>query len=294
MYTDLFRQLRMQGVEFGVMVYDIIPIERPDFVSDDYQRMFGEWLKTIVATARIIFVSSHITKDQILRWAILAGADMTAEIVPVTFGTIALGRPLPMDELARNPATSRVNLNSFVLSVGTIDRRKNQASLCKIWRRLIADLGANRVPQLVLAGRNDLRSGEFDADTADAMKTSQIVILEGLSDQELAGLYRTCQFTVFPSFAEGYGLPVTESLDHGKLCIASDLPVIKEHAGDLAWYFDPTIEGAVYDRIRLAIERPDVRLAAEQEIGRRYGRLSWDSTFQTMTQAIQAAVVASD
>jgi glycosyltransferase involved in cell wall biosynthesis len=93
---------------------------------------------------------------------------------------------------------------------------------------------------------------------------------------------------VFPSLSEGYGLPVAESLAHGKLCLASALPVIKEHAGDLAWYFDPTNEMDACKLIREAIENTDLRIAAEQRIAKLYKCTSWSSTFRTMVDAIRA------
>jgi glycosyltransferase involved in cell wall biosynthesis len=250
--------------------------------------MFVEWLKIVATKARIIFVSSRMTKDHILRWAAMVGVDVAARIIPVTFGWTELGPFLSAQALKRNRKTRRVNLNSFVLSVGTIDRRKNQSLLCRVWTRLISELGEHCVPQLVLAGRNDLNSNDWDANSKRALERSQIIILEGLSDEELAGLYRTCLFTVFPSVSEGYGLPVAESLGYGKLCIASGLATIKEHAGDLAWYFDPNVEVTAYDCIRLAIGRPDLRLASEQRIMQLYTPITWTFTFHLIAKAIKA------
>jgi glycosyltransferase involved in cell wall biosynthesis len=286
-YIALFDRLTAQGVEFSAFVHDIIPVERPNLVPDETHRMFAAWLKTVVARARILFVSSRLIKDQILRWAVLAGVDVAARIVPVTLGGTEFGPLLSAQELKRDPAMANVSFDSFVLSVGTIDKRKNQTLLCKIWCRLISDLGAVRVPQLVLAGRDDLNIGKSDAAIANAIGKSQIVVLEGLSDQALASLYHACRFTVFPSLSEGYGSPVAESLGCGKLCLTSGLPAIKEHAKDLAWYFDPADEASAYDVIRRAIEKPDLRLAAERHIAQLYMRPSWSSTLQSMTEAIE-------
>ena len=184
-YTELFTRLSADGVSFCVLVYDIIPIERPDLVTDEYRRAFVEWLTTTVAKARIIFVSSRITKDNILRWAALAGVNVVARIAPVTFGSMEPKAFASVQELERDRKTRRVNVSSFVLSVGTIDKRKNQALLCKVWCRLIAELGERCVPQLVLVGRNDLTSRDWDRDIAAAMQSSRIVIIEGASDREV-------------------------------------------------------------------------------------------------------------
>jgi glycosyltransferase involved in cell wall biosynthesis len=172
-----------------------------------------------------------------------------------------------------------------VLSVGTIDNRKNQALLCRLWQRLVSDLGGSRVPQLALVGREDLTIADLDEGIASLVKTSKIVVLQGLSDAELAGLYRQCLFTAFPSLSEGYGLPVAESLPHGKLCISSDLAVIREHAGDWPWYFNPADDTAAYDLLRSAIEDPDARTAAEQRIARLYRPCTWASTYRAIAKA---------
>src|SRR5262249_35113924 len=152
--------------------------------------IFVDWLKIVVTKARIIFVSSHITQDQILRWAVMVGVSVTARIVPVEFGRTELGSFLSAPELKDNHKTSLVHLPSFVLCVGTVDRRKNQSLLCKIWTHLISNLGEDHVPQLVLAGRNDLGINDLNANSTTSVARSQIIILEHLSDQELAGLYR--------------------------------------------------------------------------------------------------------
>jgi len=112
------------------------------------------------------------------------------------------------------------------------------------------------------------------------------MILEELSDEELSGLYHSCLFTIMPSLSEGYGLPVAESLANGKLCLASDLPTIKEHAGSFAWYFDPNVETSAYDCILSAITMPDSRLLSERRIMQGYIPISWASTFQSMVEAI--------
>ena len=287
LYIELFRRLTARGVRICVLIHDIIPVERADLVSDNAHNAFTEWLGVIIATARILFVSSRITKDHILRWAVMSGHEVRARIAPITFGSSTLRcAPSPSSEEILLK-TRGVDLRSFVLSVGTLDPRKNQLLLLRVWKRLVLELGEHRVPQLVLAGRNDFSPVVFN-DSRDLLERSTISMLGGLSDQELGGLYRACLFTVFPSLSEGYGLPVAESLRYGKLCISSNLATIREHAGDLAWYFDPNSESAAFERIRLAIERPDLRFLAEQRIISQYSSPSWQSAFNLISKIIHS------
>jgi GT2 family glycosyltransferase/glycosyltransferase involved in cell wall biosynthesis len=284
-YSEVFRSLSQKAIRFSVLVYDIIPIEHPDIVGQRHHEIFREWLETTVTLASVVFVSSIIIKDQILKWAAISGISLKAAIVPIEFGYRKMENARSYDELKADEATSCVRLDSFVLSVGTIDKRKNQALLCRLWKRLIADLGDAKVPQLALVGRDDVKFAELDEEISALVIASKIVVLEGLGDAEVAGLYDACLFTAFPSLSEAHGVPVAQSLQYGKLCISSDLPVIRERADDLPWYFDAADEAAAYALLRRAIEDPDARAAAERRIAERYRPCTWASTYHTISEA---------
>jgi glycosyltransferase involved in cell wall biosynthesis len=91
------------------------------------------------------------------------------------------------------------------------------------------------------------RYTEFKQQMARCAPDGDYRVLENVSDAQLALLYSACYFTVFPSRAEGYGLPVAESLGAGKLCVASNATSIPEVAGDLADYFDPWEKSQIRD-----------------------------------------------
>ena len=112
----------------------------------------------------------------------------------------------------------------------------------------------------------------------------RIVHLEDVADPELADFYRACAFTIFPSLAEGWGLPVAESLATGKFCLASNATAIPEVGGDLVGYFDPAdaedcfrkIEDYILDRKRLAV--------AERRIKTGYRGRSWAACARRLSQ----------
>src|SRR6185437_13860829 len=104
----------------------------------------------------------------------------------------------------------------------------------------------------------------------------KIVLVEDPSDAELERLYQGCLFTLFPSFHEGWGLPVTESLTFGKPCVISNATSLPEAGGTLARYFDPeniadatrVIRETIADRASLA--------AWEQRIVSEFQPVAWD------------------
>ena len=287
-FTQLFQQLSATGIDFSVLVFDIIPIESPDLVGDAAFRSFSEWLATTVNTASAIYVSSPSVKDKILRWAVLSGLEVKPEIFLIPFGVRRVEGAPSADAVARDPQTATVSQGGFVLSVGTIDRRKNQVFLCRLWRRLVDELGVERTPQLVLVGRNDERVGSAGSEFADIAASGKLLVLEGLSDEQLARLYKTCLFTAFPSLSEGYGLPVAESLQYGKLCLSSELPEVRQHAGDLCWYFSPAdLPGALPLFVR-AVADHAARHAAESQIAREYRAPTWGEVMDELLRVARA------
>ena len=73
----------------------------------------------------------------------------------------------------------------------------------------------------------------------DPAVRDSVVVRHDVSDAALAWLYRECAFTLYPSFYEGWGLPVSESLAHGKFCIASTAPALVEAGQGLTKHIDP-------------------------------------------------------
>ena len=109
-----------------------------------------------------------------------------------------------------------------MLCVGTIESRKNGLSLLRAWQRLPAEMG-EAAAILVFAGRYGKIGGpDFREELAAGHgPAADVRVIDMPSDSELAWLYRNCLFTVYPSFVEGWGLPVGESAWFGKYCIAS-------------------------------------------------------------------------
>jgi len=282
-YAVLFRHLTACGIQFSVLIHDIIPIVAPDLVTEDYARGFTDWLSVTLQTASAIYVSTDIVKHQILRWAASARIAPTARIEPIAFGM----RRQPRSDAAAK-VLERV-ADRFVLCVGTIDARKNQQMLLQVWQALASETDAARLPQLVLAGRDDLGVAT-DPAYAALFDSGRVLLLEGLDDAEIAALYRACLFTVFPSTSEGYGMPVAESLGYGKLCLSAALPEVKAHAGDFAWYFQPGDADAMHAALRQAIATPEATEAANARIAKDFAPQRWETAFATMLTAAQTAL----
>ena len=281
-YSEMFKTLSEDSISFSLLIHDIIPLQTSAKRDDTQKVAFSDWLKVSLETALTIFVSNHVIAEDVSRWAVANRIDRRAMIAPIRFGYRRIGGE------ARNGSLipDGVDRSSFALCVGTIDRRKNQKRLVQAWRTLLEQHGPQACPQLVFVGRDDLGLGET-SDAQMLQRAGKMLILAGRSDAELSALFDACAFTVFPSLREGYGLPVAESLAHGKLCICSDLPAIRTHAGNLAWYFDPRSQDSMQKALSRAIRYPANVSAANLEIDSAYAPGSWDETILDMLRMIR-------
>ncbi len=148
--------------------------------------------------------------------------------------------------------------------------------LYQLWRRF-AEEGMKDIPKLVLAGaRGWLTQDLLHQIEHDPLVKESIVILHGVDDRQLNWLYSNCLFTLYPSLYEGWGLPIVESLQHGKPCIASTTSSMPEAGQGLAKHCDPYDFKAWYETI-LHWHRDRHALAHQaQRIAYEFKSRSWD------------------
>ncbi len=228
-------------------MHDCIPLLHPELCNPGTVRDFAGWFSTLGAGADGFLVNSRATAADLRRFqARLFGAlPQPIEIVQLdgarTQSGSAGNSPLVIGQ--------RTIRRPFVLSVGTFEPRKDHATLLDAWRD-IATTARERVPLLVCVGRRgwgDLAA--IEALIADPALAPHVVLLHDVSDAELDALYDGCLFTVCTSRHEGWGLPVTESIAHGRV------PVVPAHSGLLeagagcAAFYEPGAFDALRDTL---------------------------------------------
>jgi hypothetical protein len=105
----------------------------------------------------------------------------------------------------------------------------------------------------------------------------KVRILTGISDPQLAELYRKCLFTLYPSIYEGWGLPVTESLCHGKVPLLSAVASLPEAGGDFAEYFDLDNCEDLVRKLERLIDDDDYRVRREARIRAEFRPRNWSA-----------------
>ena len=275
----------------------MIPALFPSW-TPGFGNAFTRWLKGAAAASDLLLTVSHHSRKDLQELARVLNFSLPpVEVIRLGSGFRTASR-LRTSSNAKPPSLTVKLPERFVLFVSTLESRKNHDLLLEVWPKLVAKHGADKVPYLLFVGR----IGYFIIDTTqlrrkllDRRIRERIIPAGNLNDADLSYAYSRCLFTVFPSFYEGWGLPVEESLVHGKFCLASNSSSMPEVGGDLVDYFDPHDPADAQLVFERALFEPGYVEAREQLIRTHYRPVSWrDCTLQLVNHAERISRVTVD
>ncbi len=274
-HYDLINEIRRRGVYFGIFIHDLIQISNPEYVHAEATKVFQQKLIDVLTLANFVLTNSNFVAGNVREY-ISAHFNFALPIQAVPLATeFRSFTPGKAEEISSDVV--EVCREPFVLSVATIEIRKNHMYLIRIWERLIKEL-KGKVPNLVLVGKWGWDIQELrDYIEGCGYLHGTLQILNGASDQDLAYLYRHCLLTAFVSFNEGWGLPVGEALAYGKPCIASNATSIPEVGGRFARYVDPFNLKEGYETFRSILSDPDGLSAWTSEIKANFKPKPWNA-----------------
>ncbi len=211
------------GVRIVVMIHDTIPLNWPDFQRGGTVDAFAAKFRVAARFADSIICPSQAAAGDIVRH-MPAGRAVPVVVTPLGVDLCApdagaLPPDVPQDEV-------------FFVVLGTIEPRKNHAILLDAWERLGQD-----APWLFICGARGWRN-EAVFERLDH-RPYRVREVAGLSDGAVAALLLRARALLFPSLAEGFGLPAIEAAARGTPVICSDLAVFREVLGNAATFLDP-------------------------------------------------------
>nr|WP_246503736.1 glycosyltransferase family 1 protein [Plastoroseomonas arctica] len=258
-------RLRQAGALFVPLVHDLIPATHPEYARPGVTQQHLRRLATISAQADGIIVNSSATAA-----ALRPHLARREGQPPVRVAVLGVTPP-DVAAIAGEPP--------YFIAVGTIEPRKNHLLLLHLWRDLAERYGP-ATPRLRLIGKRGWEN-ENVLDLLERCTVLRGLVTEtgNLTDRHVAGLLRGARALLFPSFAEGYGLPLAEALALGTPAICSNIPALREVGGDVPEYLDP-LDGAAWRQRVLDFARPDSR-ARETQLKRlaRWRRPRWEEHF---------------
>lgn len=240
---------RSTGLKIGAVFYDAIPVLRPDLVKDQRIREnHAAYMRGLAECDLVLPISEYSAQclGEFWRDHGIAGCAIATQVLPGEFAGAA--RPALQVLPSRKSASGPVH----ILCVSTLEPRKNH-------KRLLAAVESlsTRRPDLdwtlTLVG-NRYAGGEDIAETVEraCAVDARIKWLGIVDDARLAQAYAVCDFTVYASEIEGFGMPILESVWHGKPCLCHSGGVMSELAADGGCF---TVDMADVDALSLAMEK---------------------------------------
>jgi glycosyltransferase involved in cell wall biosynthesis len=253
-----------------VTVHDVSYLEHPGYFSS-FRRNQLRWsvARTVRRAARIV-TPSEFSRDRVSR---AYGID-PERITVIHNGVDPRFRPMARDA-AFASLRARLSLNApFVLTVGDLQARKNQVGLVRAFVQLVRNVPS--LPHhLVLAGKENWHGCEVREAAAQSGCADRIRFTGFVSDDDLHRLYAACDAFVFPSFYEGFGLPVLEAMACGRAVACSDQSALPEVADSAALLFDPRSIDDMARAMRDLLVDAELRTRMERLGQARASQFSW-------------------
>ncbi len=174
----------------------------------------------------------------------------------------------------------------FLLFLGTLEPRKNVASLIRAYEAL------KDAPCLVIAGRKGWLYEEIFKAASVSKAASRIKFIGPPDQSDLPALYSSCEAFVYPSLFEGFGIPALEAMSCGAPVVTSNVSSIPEVTGDAAVYVDPNDIASIADGIRSVLNSVELRSSLSSRGIERAAMFSWKKSAQLTLNAYEKAVSA--
>ncbi len=224
--------LRSLGLAFVPLVHDVIPITHPEYTRPSQVAKHARRIANTAALADGIIVNSAATAAALLDHLPRSGKH---------------GRPLPPISVARLGLVQRPPVPQggvpqgapYFVALGSIEPRKNHTLLLNLWRDLAEAMGP-AAPRLIIIGRRSFDSESIMAALDRSPPLAALVQEAGaVADSQVTALLTGARALLFPTFAEGFGLPLAEALALGTPAIVSDVAALREVGGAVPEYLNP-------------------------------------------------------
>ena len=236
--SGLYGRLRQQGISITGIVYDILPILRPDCFPEGAEIGHQQWLEVMARNSDQMVCISKAVADETQLYL----RETKPEIKPPPIGWFHLGANLSQSGASRGWHENHTKLEQALktshsfLMVGTIEPRKGHLQAIQAVEQLLNQ--GEEVNLIVVGKQGWMVDATIDALESSPYANQKIFWLNNASDEYLNHLYEACDCLIAASEAEGFGLPLIEAAMKGMPVVARDIPVFREVAQEGAFYFN--------------------------------------------------------
>ena len=221
--------VRHYKIRLICFLHDLIPVTLPEFARPGHALLHQRRIRAMLSISEALICNSTETQKEIHAFARDVGIPVPNTVVAHLATIPKVARPLPVSQ-SREP---------YFVMLGTIEPRKNHLLILHVWRHLVSH-GYESVPHLVIIGRRGWECEQVvDLLDRSLLLRNYVVEIGKADDNAVASWLTNARALLFPSFHEGFGLPLVEALGMNVPVIASDLPVFREIAGNVPELISP-------------------------------------------------------
>jgi glycosyltransferase involved in cell wall biosynthesis len=266
-------------------VHDVSFLEHPAYFTRSRALQLRCTVRRTVRKAVLVFTASEFSKKSIVKAYGLDPDKVVVTPYAVSPSFHSISRPTAM-----RWATSRYGFAfPFILSVGDLQPRKNYGNLIKAFEELIAAF-PQLCHHLVLVGKETWFSDSVRAAAAKSGLGDRIHFTGFVEDEDLLRLYGACDMFIYPSYYEGFGIPILEAMACGRAVACSNTSAMPEVADSAALLFDPYSVPEMVRAMRDLLLDSELRARMERLGAQRATLFTWEKTArQTLDAYYQVA-----
>ncbi|MCX6809701.1 MAG: glycosyltransferase family 1 protein [Candidatus Berkelbacteria bacterium] len=259
-----------------VAIHDMTHFLFPDQRGVRLSRYLSKRTLDVLKIAKKVICISNSTRKDVLKLS-----KVNPEIVEIIYP----GRKI-FSKIA-GVLPNNLKKDSYILSVGTIEPRKNLTGLFEAYSRLGEKL-QQQYP-LVVAGGRGWNEGKIFEKLKELNLQNKVIFTGFVEDEILARLYTDCKIFIYPSLYEGFGLPVLEAMSFGAPTITSNISSMPEVIGDAGILVDPKNPEQISKAIEALISQDKIRNDLSKKALIKSLNFSWDFAAQETLDLIKSA-----
>lgn len=284
----LFPILKSRGVKIVTQLYDLIPIQHPQYCHENTVLNFLVYIGANINYADLIITSAQATVKQLDILTDKLDTEHKKSVV------VPLGCDFNADNnhnsKASNEVTEAVNAGKYILMVGTIEPRKNHKIVLDALDKGMGGTDMN----VIFAGRIGWNVAELEKRIRNHhLNGKKLFYFDNASDDDIDALYKNAFAVAFPTYNEGFGLPIIEAFQRHTPVFASDIEVLHEVAGDFADYFDNTDCSSFINIVKKYADNPDEYNRLKAKLAE-FVPYTWDKSADDMMKQLETMFIPSD
>ena len=262
-----------------VTFHDVFALENPEWFSRQYVLVYRYLLPLLARNASRLISVSEFTKQRMM--AVMGVPEEKIQVIHSGIGEQF--RQCSAPEIATMRAQLKLPSARYLLSVSSLEPRKNVTGILEAWRRIQPQMPEDL--WLVMSGANG--SAAVFAGQPLNVDGLRVFFTGYVDDTVLPALYAGAQGFLYPSLAEGFGFPVLEAMACGAPTLSANTSSLPEVTGDASLLVDPADPDAIAKGIFDLMQDDNLRRELRQKGMRQAARFTWDRSAEQTLQVLQ-------